>query len=118
MKANPSAEDVPAPVYVVSLRKEGDKATIANHPIGIGYHVRGYASALPVVSESWFLLRFERNGVAAVGMFQTSPVVAVIHDSAAQTLIIHTANSVYRGEYTIDTTGQLVLDTSTSSPLG
>ncbi len=59
----------------------------------LGYEVKGYVqgpiqSGLPLT-----LLRTERNGVAATGVFQTSPLRAV--NQIPGSLVLWTANSVY-----------------------
>lgn len=89
------------PVYEVLVEKVADKGTIRDHPIFTGYTIRGFARALPVAGERFAVLRTERNGVAALGVFSTSAVQSVEETAEKGVLWVHTANSAYRVTHTI-----------------
>lgn len=74
----------------------------------------GWLLVEPAVGQRLLLLRVERNGVAALGIFRSSPVVT-IDDGRIQT-----AQSVYRRfemQPTVDQRAQ-VRDLKTCGPLG
>lgn len=70
-------ETVTSPARVTVTKLEGDgphSKDFQGKPIVTGHKVKGYLSAVPKVGAPLCLLRTERNGVEALGIFQTSPI--------------------------------------------
>lgn len=119
MKANTPEGDpsaAPAPVYVVTVTKVADMGTIPEHIIHEGYTLRGYAADAPCVGKPWYVLRIERNGIRKLGHFSTSEVKGVLHDSAARTFVIDTANSRYHASYSLDLSGDIIISLDPDYP--
>lgn len=67
-----------------------------NHGVSlpIDYECEGHIKELPKVGSPFYMLRYKRNGVEALGEMITSPVESVVQDSD-KTWHFSTANSVY-----------------------
>lgn len=61
----------------------------------IEYWIKGALIKEPVVGESLFISRTERNGVEAFGYFTSSPIVEISSSEHGGFVYIETANSVY-----------------------
>lgn len=59
-----------------------------------GYWLKGISERLPQVGQPFYVERHERNGVKALGQFNTSPIQA-IQPNDDGTLVIRTENSTY-----------------------
>lgn len=64
-----------------------------------GYWVVGVLESPIEVGRGIRMLRENRNGVIAMGIFATSPVVSVENDGITQEAIVKTTNSVYQVQY-------------------
>lgn len=91
-------------VTVTKVHDNGQAAVILqhDHPIYEGYTIKGRVAALPIAGERWVVLRTERNGEPVLGLFQTSEVQAVWHDSAARRVVFETEFSRYEVHYVLD----------------
>ncbi len=100
MTMTPFTESFPAALEV-RVTKTLDKGVIQDHPITEGYKIRGYARTVPTVGEPWIVARIERNGLERDGLFQTSVVTGVWHDSKSCDGFFETQNSRYYFAYTV-----------------
>lgn len=96
-----------APTYHVTVTKVDDngnhlKVLGKDHTIYTGYTIRGLVAALPTAGERWVVARYERNGEPILGLFETSVVQSVWHDTTARRVVFETQNSRYNVEYTLD----------------
>lgn len=65
------------------------------HGVNTGYQVRGEIAREPVLGRGFSLLRSERNGIGAVGFFNTSPIVKIHSTGSDDKYFLSTANSIY-----------------------
>ncbi len=86
------------PLTHVRLVKVADKGVYENHPIFEGYTVLGFTQDLPVIDDSLYVLRYNRNGIEIPGRMMTTPVTSVypVTNDGKTHYLFETANSCYR----------------------
>ena len=94
MKSPPPQD---APAVRIRLVKHEDLGTVPDHPIFVGYTVEGVMTHRPTVGQCFTFWRINRNGVEALGIFRTSPVLKLLENDGGNSNLISftTQNSEY-----------------------
>lgn len=85
-------------IFSLAGRPNGQGAV---EPITAGYEIKGVLIGVPMIGQPFEVVRYERNGVPALGLFSSSEIVDIDENpsramSSPSCAVVKTQNSMYQ----------------------